>query len=63
MIEAFFGIAKNNLTFEKPLVRGKVAVGIDTNLIFTAWNLFMAFARLEGRWVLRTSVKKLFKKE
>ncbi|HME53257.1 MAG TPA: transposase [Candidatus Lokiarchaeia archaeon] len=61
VIEALFGIAKNNLTFEKPLVRGTDAVGIDTNLIFAAWNLFMVFARLEGKWVLRTSVKKLFK--
>ena len=63
VIEAFFGIAKNNLTFEKTLVKGNVAVGIDTNLIFSAWNSFMIFARLEGKWVYRTSVKKLFKKE
>ena len=62
VIEALFGIAKNNLTFEKPLVRGTTAVQVDTNLIFTAWNLFMVFARLEYRWMDRISVKKLFNK-
>jgi hypothetical protein len=60
VIEALFGIAKNNLTFEKPLVRGMEAIRIDTSLVFTAWNLFMAFARLENRWIYRVSVKKLF---
>jgi hypothetical protein len=62
VIEALFGIAKNNLTFEKPLVRGMAAVCIDTNLVFTAWNLFMVFARLENKWLYRISVKKLFNK-
>jgi hypothetical protein len=62
VIEALFGIAKNNLTFEKPLVRGIFAVQVDTNLVFTAWNLFMVFARLEDKWMYRISVKKLFNK-
>lgn len=62
VIEALFGIAKNNLTFEKPLVRCMAAVQVDTKLVFTAWNLFMVFARLENRWMYRISVKKLFNK-
>jgi len=62
VIEAMFGIAKNNLTFEKPLVRGKTAIQIDTNLVFTAWNFAMIFARLEDRWMYRISVKTLFNK-
>nr|MDO8119677.1 transposase [Candidatus Sigynarchaeota archaeon] len=60
VIEAIFGIAKNNLTFEKPLVRGSTAVEMDTNIVFAAWNMFMCFACLEGKWMYRVSVKKLF---
>jgi hypothetical protein len=60
VIEALFGIAKNNLTFEKPLVRGSMAVEMDTNIVFAAWNMFICFAFLEGKWMYRVSVKKLF---